>query len=227
MSIDSLTPRVREACGVSAAYDEETIPALIRRCILRMLRDYHFPKSVRRTDYTPILNQTAFTLPAGFKKDLSVQWYDPSDAGSWSDPLNKATGFRRPQPDGFARWYWLQGLNLMLDTPTPTSMTSFSLQFYFESLQVEDIVEDTGTTFTVIEEGNEHWFAEDFADVLFYSAVVKGAAEFRKPEVAQTFTPLYQEELGSLAVFTNELEWGNARMQMMEPRLRQTERYPR
>jgi hypothetical protein len=218
MSVASLTPRVREACGVSSAYDDETIPALLRRCIQRLLRDYHFPKSVRRKDYTVTLGQTAFTLPAGFKKELGVQWYDPSGEGSWSDPLNKATGFRKPQPDGFGRWYWLQGLDLVVDTPIPNLMTTFELQLFYESL----LVQDSGA-----ETGNEVWFAEDFEDVLFYSAVVKGGAEFRKPEVVQTFSPLYAEEITSLAVYANELEWGSARMQMMEPRLRQTERYPR
>jgi hypothetical protein len=219
MSVASLTPRVREACGVSTAYDDETIPALIRRCIRRLLRDYHFPKSVRQLNYDTILGQGSFTLPVGFKKELGVQWYDPSGEGSWSDPLSKAPGFRLPQPDSIARWYWLQGLDLMIDTPVAdTLMNDFVLQLFYESLLVETVGEELG---------NEDWFTEDFDDVLFYCAVVKGAVEFRKPEVAQAFSPLYAEEITSLAIYTNELEWSNVRVQMMEPRRFSTERYPR
>jgi hypothetical protein len=63
--------------------------------------------------------------------------------------------------------------------------------------------------------------------VLYYFAMTRAAAEFRKPEVAQTFAPLWQEEAASLAIYTNELEWGNVRMQAMEPRRLPQERYPR
>jgi hypothetical protein len=227
MSVATLTPRVREACGVSTSYDDETIPALIRRCIQRLLRDYHFPKSVRRLDYDFTLDQIAYPLPAGFKKELSVQWYDSNGEGSWSDPLNKSNGFRRPQPDNFPRWYWLQGTDLVLDTPVTSLMNTFTLQLYYESMLVEDVLFDDGTTITVLEAGNESWFTTDFEDVLYYFAMTRAAAEFRKPEVAQTFAPLWQEEAASLAIYTNELEWGNVRMQAMEPRRLPQERYPR
>ena len=191
---------------------------MLRRCIKRLLRDYHFPKSVRQLDYTTSLGASAFTLPAGFKKEGLVKWYDPSDDGSWSDPLNKTGGFRRPQPDDVPRWYWLQGLDLRIDTPVHESMTGFKLQLFYESLLVQDVGAELG---------NEDWFTVDFEDVLFYYAVLKGAAEHRKPEVAAVFGPLWQDERASLAIFANELEWGRIRVDMREPQVRMSERYPK
>lgn len=214
MSVAGLTPRVREALGVSSSYDAETIPALIRRSIKRLLRDYHFPKSLIREDFTELfINSDEFTLPDGFKKEYRVNFYDDSSGVDyWSDPLFKSETFRLPQPDGFPRYYWLEGTKLKTDTPLPESMVGFTLQLYYESWSVDD---------------NETWFTEDFEDVLFYHSVFRGAAEMRKPEVMQAFAPLWMDEQQSLAIYTNELEFDNLEIRMREPSRQIVERYPR
>lgn len=212
MSVLALTPRVREALGVSSSYDSETIPALIRRSIKRLLRDYHFPKSLVRTDYTPLaLGATTVALPAGFKKEYLVQFYDAATT-AWSEPLFKAEGFRRPQSNGFPGFYWMQGTNLVFDTPIPLSMTGYTLQLYSETWDVET---------------HENWVSEDFEDVLYYLSVFRGAAEMNKPEVMKTFERLWMEEQQSLAVYLNELEFDGLYMQMREPRNAIVERYPK
>lgn len=212
MSVLAMVPAVREALGVSSSYDDTDIPSLLRRSIKRLLRDYHFPKSVMRFEFAaPHLNEQSFTLPEGFKKDLAVQLYDPADGGSWSDPLFKREGFVRPQLDGVPRYYWLEGATLVLDTSLSGGRESFTLQLFAESTDVA---------------AHEGWFTEDFEDVLFTYAVFRGAAEKRKPEVAQIYGPLWQDERTSLAIFLNELEFGNMEIMMHAPTQAPTDRYP-
>jgi hypothetical protein len=211
MSVAALVPNVRIALGVSSSYDDEIIPALIRRCILRLLRDYHFPKSVVRADITPLtLDQQSIALPAGFKKELRVQFYNPSDT-EWSEPLTKVTGFQRPYPDGSPRHYWLEGTSLWLDTPLTGGWETYTLQLFYESTLVS---------------AHENWFTEDFEDAVFTYSVFRGSAEMRKPEVTQIYGPLWNDERTSLAIYAHELEWGNVEMLMRAPRARPSERYP-
>lgn len=213
MSVAALVPRVREALGVSSSFDDEIIPALLRRCILRLLRDYHFPKSVVRTEFAaPHDDEQSFTLPVGFKKELQVQLYD-SATTSWGDPLRKTTGFRRPSTDSIPRHYWLEGTQLWIDTPLSGGRELFTLQLFAESVSVAD---------------HEAWFTVDFEDVLFTYATLRGAAEQRKPEVMQIYTPLWADERGSLAIYLNELEFGGLEMMQREAKRPNLDsRYPR
>lgn len=211
MTVAALTPRVREALGVASSYDAETIPALIRRSIKRLLRDYHFPKSIQKQAFTNlILGSKEYTTPAGFKKALLLQFYDPT-AGAWSEPLRRSEGFRLPQPDGVPRYYWAEGTKLVTDTKLAISQVGLTLELYYESMDLAS---------------NETWMVADFEDVLFYHSVFRGAAEMRKPEVMQAFAPLWQEEAQSLAIYLNELEFDNLEMQMKELQPRLRERYP-
>lgn len=214
MSVAALVPRVREALGVSTSYDAETIPALIRRCIKRLLRDYHFPKALVKETFTPLAEgDFEFDLPSGFKKEYLVNFYDSADDGSWSDPLLKSEGFRLPEPEGYvAAHYWLEGTKLLISTPITSEQTTLTLQLYYESWDVDT---------------HEDWFTEDFEDVLFYYSVLKGAAEMRKPEVLQAFAALWEDERTSLAIYANELQFDSLEMRAREPRGWNRERYPR
>ena len=213
MSVAALVPKVRKAVGVSSSYDDEDIPDLIRRCIKRLLRDYHFPKSVVKVEYDSLtLGQQEFELPAGFKKELRVQFYDGTGTTpTWSDPLQKRDGFVLPQSRGYARYYWLVGNNLVIDTPLKDGWEDTTLQLWAESVDV--------TT-------HEGWFTEDFEDLLFIFASLRGAVEYQKSEQAQLYGALWEEDKTSLAVYANELEFGNLNMQLNEPRERPIERYP-
>ena len=211
MSVDALTPEVRSALGVSESYDDEKIPALIRRSINRLLRDYHFPKAVKRQDFTNLLlGSKEFTLPDGFKKELEFRLYDPSDE-SYTDPLSKKERFQLPYPDGGPKFYWLEGLKLVIDTPLDLARVGFSAFLWYESM-------DWLT--------NEDWMTEDFEGAVYHFSVVRGAAEFRKPEVAQIYASLWADERESLAIYLNELEWNNADIRMREARGFPSERYP-
>ena len=211
MSVDALVPEVRGALAVSSSYDDEKIPALIRRCINRLLRDYHFPKAVKRQDFLNLpLNANSFGLPVGFKKELEFRLYDPV-SGTYSDPLVKRERFQLAYPSGAPHYYWLQGTTLMIDTPLNASYTGFSGFLWYESM-------DTAS--------NEDWMTTDFPDAVFYLSVVRGCAEFRKPEVMQTYAPLWQDEQTSLAIYLNELEWNNSQINMKEARGWPAERYP-
>lgn len=212
MDVDSMVPLVRSALAVSQSYDDEKIPDLIRRTINRLLRDYHFPKAVRRTDFVLAEGDFSFALPDGFKKELEFRLFDPTTV-SWTDPLVKADSFQLPYPSGAPYYYWLQGTELVIDTPIDASRAGFSGVLWFESMDTDS---------------NESWLCDDFPDSVMYFSIVRGAAEFRKPEVMQTYGPLWQDEQGSLAIYLNELEWNNVVvMQRSTPALNYNPRYPR
>lgn len=211
MTIEALVPRVRKALGVNSSYDADEIPGLIRDACNRLLRDYHFPKSVKKQDYLALAEGTnGFALPAGFKQELEIRYFDPSD-GSYSDPLRKREGFRLPYPSGVPYYYWLEGTNLRIDTPFSAAMTGFNAYIWYESMDVD---------------GNL-WITDDFAPAVRYLAITRGCAEFRKPEVMQTYAPLWQDEQTSLAIYTEELRWNNAEINMREARGYPSCRYPR
>lgn len=211
MSVDALVPRVRKALGVSSSYDTDDIPALIRGTINRLLRDYNFPKSVLRTDFTNLLlNSQEYTLPAGFKRELAVQFYDPIKV-EWSDPLLKSEGFRRPYPDTYPHHYWLQGLKLITDNKLPSDMVGYTLQLYYQSM---------------LATANEDWITVDFEEAVRIFSVMRGAAEYRKPEIATIYMALWTDERESLAIYLNELEWNNTQIMMREAREAPAERYP-
>jgi len=229
MSVESLTPRVREALGVSQSYDTESIPNAIRRAIKRLLRDYNFPKSVQTVvwdtveldpdapGYWPV-GRSFVQLPAGFKKDLLIHYVvpgnDPPKTRTWTEGLKKVEGFRMPNDggDAYSRWYWLSGNFLFIDKPFYEAPTDYTqLQLYYQSWNVKE---------------NEEWFTEDFEDVLFTFTVYRTAAEMRKPEVMKAYQGLWMEDVQSLAIYTNELEFDNLYMMMKEPTYSRSERYP-
>jgi len=209
--IADLVPVVRSALGVDASYDAVVIPRLLNRAINRLLRDYHFPKSVVRTDFSNLSpGDKEFVLPAGFKKELLVHFRDNA-RDMWSEPMKKREAFQLPNASGAPYYYWLQGNSLVLDTPVSSEMNDFDLHVYHESMSP-----------TV----NEAWITEDFPSAVEYRAILQGGGEIRKPEVSQTYTPLWADERESLAIYLNELEWSNVEMFQRESAMYTTERYP-
>lgn len=222
MSVEALVPRVRRSLAVSSSYDNETIPDLIRGACRRLLRDYNFPKSKSRlylgsggtadgTSGTLLaLNDQAFTLPAGFKRDFQLRFYDPAE-DTWSDPIKKREAFILPSASGEIEWYWIEGLTLYIDSKIEADGVGKQLLLFYQS-------KDTET--------NEGWLTDDFEDAVVYRAVMAGAVEVRKPDVAKTFAELWADERESLAIYLNELEWDNVVMQMRERTIPSVERYP-
>lgn len=209
--IEELIPRVRSALGVNASYETTEIPGLIRDAANRLLRDYHFPKAVKKATFGPAVEgDFSFALPIGFKKELEVRYFDP-EGEAYSDPLVKRERFQLPYPSGVPHYYWLEGTDLLVDTPYSTSMEGFSTFLWYESMDVD---------------GNL-WLTTDFPAAVRYLAIVRGCAEFRKPEVMQVYAPLWQDEQQSLAIYLNELEWNNAEIMMREARRPAPCRYPR
>lgn len=212
MSVEALTPRVREALGVSASYDAETIPAAIRRSILALLRDYNFPKALKRKVYTELtVGQQQFTLPSGFRKVLQARFHDPS-ALAWGDPLLRREGFVQPQANGLPKRFWLEGTKLSIDAPISQGYDKAELWLFYQSMSVE---------------ANEDWMTEDYEDVLFVRTVYWEAATMRKPEVQGAFAQLWAEKQRSLAIYLNEIEFDGLEMVMREQRQKTGERYPR
>lgn len=212
MTVATLTPRIREALGVAAGYDAETIPAAIRRSILSLLRDYNFPKSLKRKVFEGLEpGQQTFRLPLGFRKLLQVRFHEPA-AMAWGDPLLRREGFVPPAGDGIPRRYWLEGTKLTLDVALSAGYERAQLLLFYQSQSVED---------------NEDWMTEDFEDVLFVMTVYWEAATMRKPEVQNAFAQLWAEKQRGLAIYLNELEFDGLEMVMREQRWGGGERYPR
>lgn len=209
--IADIVPVVRNALGLDASYDAVTVTELVTSACRSLLRDYHFPKAVNRQDTLNLtLGLQEITLPAGFKKELQVRIYDPV-AKAWADPLRKREGFTLPARSGMPTHYYLQGTKLIWDTPLIADFVGMTLTLWYESMSVAV---------------NEAWLTEDFRDAVKYLAIVRGAAENRKPEVMQAFSPLWADERTSLAIYLNELEWGNLDMFQREPSGMLGERYP-
>jgi hypothetical protein len=126
----------------------------------------------------------------GFKKEGMVRLYDPAST-SWTDPLKKKDSFALPCLSDLLEFYWLEGQELWLDTPVDVAQVGLQVIVWAESMDAES---------------NEDWLTVDFPDAVLYVSVVRGAAEFRKTEVAQLYSALWTDERESLAIYLNELE---------------------
>jgi hypothetical protein len=208
--IADLVPRVRRSLGVNATYDDD-IAAGIGRAMVRLLRDYNFPKTVRRLEYADLAaGVQQFQLPDGFKRPLQVQFYEPA-ASAWSEPLMRREGFVRPSLGlhddraalPYASYYWLEGSKLWTDRPLDAGAAGITLQLFYQSMLVDD--------------DNTSWMLQDFEDIIFTYSVVRLAPDLRKPEVLAAYAPLWQDEQQSIAIFLNELEFAGLDMQMREP----------
>ncbi len=214
MTIASLAAIVREILSIDESYEATSLPAGLRRNLKKLLRDYHFPKSVRKEVYFPILGQQDFLLPDGFKKDLSVRWFSNyGGENAWSDPLGKFESFELPDATGLASKFRLEGLNLITNTPLSSPYDNTQLWLFYESMDLAS---------------NEDWFLADFEDILLTYSVYRLSMDYRKPEVTAIYANLWAEERQAIAIYLNELEFDNQFIQWREPNNHPVrERYPR
>lgn len=229
-TVETLTPRVREALGVSNSYDAEIIPAGIRRAVKKLLRDYNFPKSIRHTlyaldisgfppDYPAVAmqpGQSLFPIPPAMKRELMLSWVTLDSnlvPDSWSDPLKKLEGFRAPNREcERGEFYWHDGANIRVDRPFGDSEgQNGGLSLTYQSWDVLD---------------NEKWMLEDYDDIIFTLSVYRMSSEMRKAEVKAAYQDLWAEDVTALAVYVNELEYDGLYMMQREPRYNTAERYP-
>lgn len=214
MSIAALTPRIREALGVSASYDAETIPAAIKRAAKRLLRDYNFPKALKVQETALAAGEQSWTLPEAMGKPLALRLYNPSDGtySRWLERRDAAVGLSEGDLSSW-RW-WLAGTQGWLSNPFDNALATagFEVHLVYQNLDPDA---DGG------------WIYSDFEDVLYYATVYREASTMRKPEVQQAFAPLYQEEITALAIYLNELEWQGVVVEMREARAWRSERYPK
>lgn len=236
MTVEALVPRVRKALGVSSSFDSEDIPDLIRAAIGRLLRDYHFPKTVSRyylgsggtadgsSGSLLALSDQSFDLPNGFKLAGQLRFYDPSEK-TWSDPLERRDGFILPSElfadvtslvpnftNQITKRFWLEGTKLWIDLAIDTDGVGKQLVLWYESLLVDT--------------ASEAWMTTDFTDAVVYLSIMRGALQFRKPDVAKDYSGLWQDEQTSLAIYLNELEWDSVVVMQRERRVETSPRYP-
>jgi len=199
-TIAEMVPDLREALSVDASYDAVVLPGIITKCIKRLMRDYHFPKSLTKQTFTPILDQQAYALPAGFKKELLIRFYDPVE-DTYGQPLLKREGPVLPMSDGSSCYYWREGGNLLTDITLAAENVGIELHLHYENV-------DPVT--------NEAWFVPDFEDVLFSYCMYRASAQLRKTELKKAWKELWAEDRTSLAIFANEIEFDNSELMMRE-----------
>lgn len=210
-SIAEMVPALREALSVDNSFDA-TIIGMAERCMKRLLRDYHFPKSLRLQAYTNlILGAKEYTLPAGFKKEHLIRFYDPVE-GTYTHGLTKREGPVGLPLDGIPRHYWLQGAKFITDIAIEAESVGITMQLFYESMDVA---------------GNESWFVGDFEDVLFTFTMYRGASELQKPDLAKSYAALWAEDRTSLAVYANELEFDGSEFYMNAAAPVSPTRYPK
>lgn len=198
MALVDLVVRVREALSVNSSYDA-AIETGIKKTGERLLRDYNFPKQVKRQVFAAAgVGVKEFTLPAGFKKVLGVRFYQQENGEDfWSERLSRFDGFMLPIGKLMPSCWWLEGTKLLLDAGLPSASLDVVLW-----LQMQDWT------------GNADWLLADYEEALFYFSIVRLAPQFRKKEVLEVFSSLWQDERTSLAVYTNELEFDDLEMVM-------------
>lgn len=211
-TIADMVPRVREALSVDSSYDDEIIPYGIQRAMTRFLRDYNFPWSLKKTTFAGLVSgQQEYTLPAGFKKEVGVAFYDTT-ALTYSEPLLKREGFTLPFSDGIPRHYWLADGKLSTDIKLPAStFATTNLILWYQSLSWS---------------ANESWLVDRFEDLLFTFATFRLAAEKGKKEVAEIYGALWQDDRTALAIYLNELEFDNQVFIQREAPGWRSDRYP-
>lgn len=204
---------LRERLQLDDSYTTD-IARSVQRIVVRWLRDYNFPKAVRLETFEDVAEGTnSFALPTDFKKPVLVLFSDDTDPDdvAYSDPLLRREGFVRANADGVPRYYWMVGSTLYVDVPMPADSPNTNLLLYYLSNDVA---------------ANIDWLLGDFPDVLFTFCMFRLSSEYGKPELAQIYAALWQEDIKSLAIFVNELNYDQLEMVMHAGTPQFRERYP-
>lgn len=200
---------------VDDSYLTTDLPASVRRLVKKLLRDYHFPKSIRKSIWSDVPADTqSYTLPSDFKKPLLLCFMDRTDADApaFSEPLARREGFVRARTDGAPAYYWLEGVNLWTDISVPDNSPNTDLILVYESNDVEY---------------NLGWLLDDYEDVVFSYCMSRLSAELNKTELLQTWTALWGDDRVSLAIYQNELEFEGMEIMQRPATMRDSKgRYP-
>jgi hypothetical protein len=211
--IADMVPTVREALGVSSAFDASIIPNGIRRTIRFLLRTYYFPQALRVSETLAMgLGTAGVTLPTdlGGRAPSRVRLrLVPATGDILYKTLRRgALGMlpSRTGPDN----YIIEGLDLKLDRPMPEA--GYDLQVWYYSTDV-DLAEP--------------WITADFEDVVYLKSVMDLAlTDARKPDVYQAFNAAWTERQVGLAIYLNEAEFADTDISMDPRGASFLERYP-
>lgn len=209
---ETLVERIRQGLSLDQSYSAEIIPFCLQRQVKRLLRDYNFPWSIVVEMYSGLVaDQQEYVLPAGFRKELMVTFYD-TELKCHTAPLLKREGFQHPPEDGSPRYYWQTGNSIWTDLLLPVDETdNTELWLWYQSLDYA---------------ANIPWMIERFEDALYTVVMFRLAAELGKQEIAQTFGTLWADDRTALAIYLNELEFDNMEFVQRETRRPSLDRYP-
>lgn len=206
--------RLKDRLGLDNSYLKDDLPGAVYRYVTKLLRDYNFPKAIVEKRWEDIVATTqSYALPSYFKKEVAVFWYDDTDptaAVSYSDPLRRREHFVMADPDGTSRYYWIIGTTLYTDITIDSGSAGINLIMPYLSLDPDDSIS---------------WILEDLNDILFTLCMYRLSAELGKPELYKMYQPLWAEDIKALAIYQNEIEYGNLDIVQRETTHRSLERY--
>lgn len=205
---------LQDRLGVDSSYvTDGDLPASVTRYLRRFLRDYNFPKSLRLQAWEDIVAGTQiYALPAAFKKQEAVYFYDDTGATpAYGEPLLRREFRVLPESDGIARYYWITGTNLYTDITIDADSAGVNLHMIYQSLDPDD---------------NETWMLSDLEDILFSFSMYRLSVELGKPELTKIWKPVWEEDRTAIAIYANELEYDDLGIVQGQPGIGGRPRYP-
>lgn len=212
MTYAAVRDTVVAAASVSTGNDALVLGA-VNRAAKYLLRNYNFPESLTYTALPTATSlgegDTTVTLPSGVGKLKGVRLKQTN-----VDPVTYMVLHRREETvlptEGGPIYYKRLATTLELDTELDDE--TYKIELWYQ---------------TVLLATAETWLTDTYEDVLFHLAMLRAAPILHKPELIQTYAPLWQQDEKVLAVYLNELEWEGMHLRMGSDEITTlAERYP-
>lgn len=203
MTRDELIEDAREALGVSSSWDAK-IKRKLDDSVRYFLRNWNFPRAgeiVKRNSLNSGTKEILMTSPS--KRIMLVQLQDNRSPGqTFYKNFQRSSGFRLPhaRDQGVPGWWWTIGDRIIFEQGLPES--GLDIWVYRQHLDPS-----LGLEFML----------EEIPDALLIHLVYTNAPGWRKTEAAQAYAPLWAEQVKSLAIYANELEFEGVFLEMGAP----------
>lgn len=201
---------LREGLAVTAEHDASILRG-IKQAARQLLKIYNFREAVRR-GVVPIAASTDnVDLPADVGKIKAV-WLTTVEGGIKLYKVLKRRGEGQLPVYAGPSFYFAQGNQLFLDQAMPAVIASvYNLEIWYQSNDADF---------------NESWLSTTYQDALEHLAGTKLALKKRKPEAAEIYARLWQQDTVILARYVSELEFSDMDIGMGEQHVVALERYP-
>ena len=202
-----ILPELYEGLSISSAHEQSLLRG-IENAARFLLRNYNFRESMTRATTPLALGAVTAAIPADAGKIKAVRLRLLSGTEYLYKRLRRREEGQLPRFNG-PEFYWTEGDLLYLDTKMPAA--GYDLEIWYQ---------------TVSPAAAEVWLSEKYKDVLEHRTGYEMAPKKRKPEAAQLYSGLWQEDMVVLANYLQELEFGDMDLGISDPGVPYRERYP-